>query len=45
MREGFLRVGKEENGGVEEVYWSRLVDEADDLVMSLDTVLLLYSGL
>lgn len=35
----------ERSGGVEDIYPSRLADAVDDLVMSLEAALLLYSGL
>ena len=41
----FANSEKEGSSGVEDIYLSRLADAADDLVMSLETALLLYSGL
>ena len=41
----FANSEKVGSGGVEDVYSTRLVDTADDLVMSLEAALLLYSGL
>ena len=42
--ERFANSEKVGSGGVEDVYSTRLVDTADDLVMSLEAALLLYSG-
>lgn len=43
-KEALLRLRQREHC-VEDIYSSRLVDAADDLVMSLEAALLLHSGL